>query len=206
MQAHAKDISSGTSWWWCLPLLLLPLLGLCVPALKSLFQESEEGTACKSKRSSVDDAEGASELPMLDTESTSTSMGQYMSQQSSFSQASMDQGSDQRIVSVPLVGTVTPPQIKASLTPRRFMGYATPSQQLSPASSFVVEGTSTAASVAGVSSTMLASPATFVMRSGTVTPPRPGVLVAASPMQLSQLVGVSTPPAPPPGSVVVRQW
>jgi len=204
LQTHSNDSGSGTSWWWwCLPLLLLPLLGLCVPALKSLFHESE-GTAHKTKqtkRSPSDDAECSSELPMLDTESTSTSMGQYMSQQSSLSPASIYQGSDQRIVSVPLAVSITPPKIKASLTPPRFVGYASPRQQLSPASSFLMEGT------AGTSSSVVAPPATVVMRSGAVTPPAPSVLVAASQMQQTRLVGVRTPPVPPPSaSVVVHQW
>merc|ERR1719325_164830 len=102
---------------------------------------------------------------MLDTESTCTSMGyQHTMQQSSLSPASID-SFDQRIVSAPLVGTFTPPKIKASLTPPRFVGYASPSQQLSPAPSFLMDGT------AGTSCSVVASPATVVMRSGTVTPP-----------------------------------
>jgi hypothetical protein len=203
----SKDNSSGNSWWWwCLPLLLLPLLGLCVPALKSLFHKSE-GKAERTKRSLIDDAECSSELPMLDTESTCTSMGQqYTMQQSSLSPASID-SFDQRIVSAPLVGTITPPKIKASLTPPRFVGYATPSQQLSPASSFVMEGASTAVSVAGSGTSVLASPTTVVMRSGNVTPPTPSVLVAAAPLQYTQLVEAGTPPVPSPSAgFVVRQW
>jgi len=201
-QAGSKGSSKGSSgipwWWWLLPLLLLPLLGLCF-ALYSFFHKSE-GKKHKTKRTSLDDAECSSELPILETESTCTSLGQYMSPQSSFSQASINQGFEQRVFPPAAVATITPPKIRALLTPPRFVGYATPSQQLSPASSFAMEGASTAVSVAGTGSSVLASPATVVVRSGTVTPPTPGVLVAASPTQHTQLVEVGIPTG-----IVVRQ-
>jgi len=202
LHTEPKSSSAGTPWWWwCLPLLLLPLLGLCIPALKSSFHKSDGKQTRKFKRESFDDAECSSQLPILDTESTSTSMGQFMSQQTSFSQAEFD---DQRIVSAPLVGTITPPKIKAKLSQPRFVGYATPSQQLTPASSFVMEGASTTASVACTSSSVLASPATVVMTSGAVTPPTPNVLVGAAPMQSTQWVEVGTAPVPSSTGFVVR--
>eukprot|EP00419_Tripos_fusus_P027401 CAMPEP_0172699222 /NCGR_PEP_ID=MMETSP1074-20121228/30025_1 /TAXON_ID=2916 /ORGANISM="Ceratium fusus, Strain PA161109" /LENGTH=263 /DNA_ID=CAMNT_0013520395 /DNA_START=488 /DNA_END=1279 /DNA_ORIENTATION=- len=216
-QAPSRGSSSGTPWWWwLLPLLLLPLLGLCFPAMKSLCHKSE-GKTHKAKRSSLDDAECSSEQPMLDTESTSTSMGRCISPQaSSLSQSSMSQGFeqsfDQRAALPALVATITPPKIKASLTPPRFVGYATPSQQLSRASSFFTEGASAAVSLASTGSSVLASPAAVVMESGIVTP-TPGVVVAASPTQTTRLAEATAPlvemgrvtalrPSP---SIVVRQ-
>lgn len=210
--------SSGDPLLALIPLLLL-LAGLC----GALFWFLKGNKAKKKgRRHAADDdiSESSDAAMLLESESTAGSGSQFVSydagqsqyvQGSDFSRASSAYGGASSAASVasssPLIGSITPPRVKASLSQPKLVGWVNPNQQASTGS-FVVEGASASMSAAGsvsgasVSIAPTLAPASMLqvgeqqMIETVTLPVQQMVGTSTQSVQLVPAGGAITPPAP----------
>jgi len=188
--------------WALIPLLLL--LALCIPLLW-WFLKGNKAKKVGHRHMADNDSQASDAAQLLESESTvgsqfvSYDAGQsHYLQNQDFSRASSDFGGASSTASIatssPLLGTITPPRIRASMTAPKLVGWVS-ERQLGPSSSLVMEGGSASISAVGsVNGASVTVAPTFVPAGVLQVEEQQMIGTINVPMQ--QMVGMVTPPAP----------
>jgi len=191
--------------WALIPLLLL--LALCIPLLWWLLKGNKAKNVRYRHMAHNDEviSQASDAAQLLESESTAGSQfvsydagqSQYL-QSHDFSRASSDFGGASSTASIatssPLLGSITPPRIRASMTAPKLVGWVS-ERQLGPSSSFVMEGASVSMSAGGSVNGASVSVAPTFVPAGVLQVEEQQMLGTINvPMQ--QMVGTVMPPAP----------
>jgi len=191
--------------WALIPLLLL--LALCIPLLWWLLKGNKAKKVRHRHMADYDEvnSQASDAAQLLESESTAGSQfvsydagqSQYLQNQD-FSRASSDFGGASSTASIatssPLLGSIKPPRIRASMTAPKLVGWVS-ERQLGPSSSFVMEGASVSMSAGGSVNGASVNVAPTFVPAGVLQVEEQQMLGTINvPMQ--QMVGTVLPPAP----------